>query len=87
MIFKFLIVSILIIYLLARFWGFIYRVIAAFQGKEPTGRFQQKQKPANNYETRKQGDLRIYIPKKGKSGKRSKEGEYINFKDINEEKP
>ena len=86
MIFKFLIVSILIIYLLARFWGFIYRVIAAFQGKDPTGKFQQTQnKPTQKYETRSEGDLKIFIPKKGKKGNRSKEGEYVDYKDIKED--
>ncbi len=85
MIFKFLIVSILIIYLLARFWGFIYRVIAAFQGKDTTGRFQKKQDSNKGYETREQDNMRIFIPKKNNSGKRSKEGEYVDYKDIKDD--
>jgi hypothetical protein len=80
MIFKFLIFSILIIYLLARFWGFIYRIVAAFQGKDPTGQFQKKSD--KQYETKQQDDLRILIPRKDKKGNQSKSGEYVDYKEI-----
>lgn len=80
MIFKFLIVSILIIYLLARFWGFIYRVIAAFQGKDTTGQFQKNTE--TKYETKHQQDIRILIPKKNRKGGKIKGGEYVNYKEV-----
>lgn len=83
MIFKFLIISVLVIYLFARFWGFIYRVIAAFQGKDTTGQFQNKSNA--KYDTKHQQDLRILIPKKDKKGNKIKGGEYINYKEIKEE--
>ncbi|MBT33457.1 MAG: hypothetical protein CMO01_27660 [Thalassobius sp.] len=85
MFFKFLIVSILVIYLLARFWGFIYRVIAAFQGKEiPTQQFERRQNNNVAYETKKENNLQILIPKKDKNSKKDKSGEYIDFEEVKE---
>ncbi|UZR95473.1 DUF4834 family protein [Chondrinema litorale] len=85
MFFKFLIVSILVIYVLARFWGFIYRVIAAFQGKEPPSKqFEKKQNTNVAYETKKENNLQILIPKKDKSSNKDKPGEYIDFEEVKE---
>ncbi|MBX2842415.1 MAG: DUF4834 family protein [Flammeovirgaceae bacterium] len=82
MFFKFLIISILIIYIVARFWGFIYRVAGWFSGKDEHQQEFNRQRRKQKFHTKQENGMEIHIPNK-KRGTFDK-GDYVDFEEVKE---
>lgn len=78
---KFLIISLLSIYIFARFAGFFFRMIYWLSGKEYPPTFQPKKEKQTDYQTRKWKGMDMFIPKK-KSKKDFEEGEFVDFEEV-----
>ncbi|MDW7695268.1 hypothetical protein R9C00_28235 [Flammeovirgaceae bacterium SG7u.111] len=80
---KFLLILILVIYLVSRFAGYIFRVIYWLTGQTPP--HQRKAQSASSATQTKNG-IQVIIPQKEQKRGEFKGGDYVDFEEVKEDK-
>ena len=78
---KLIIILLLVIYLVARFAGFFFRVAYWLMGKPNPHTFQKDQKPTA-YESFTQNGLKIFIPKSKKGKGKTDKEEFVDYEEV-----
>ena len=83
--FKFLIITFVLIYVIARFAGYFFRLVFWLMGKrmEKEMKNQHKNEYKNPHDsTSKEGDINIIHGNSSKKGKKFTAGDYVDFEEI-----
>ncbi len=80
---KFIIISLLLIYLVARFAGFFFRVVYWLFGKPQARKFERnQQQPPQQYQTWQQNGMKIFMPKHKRKQHPAREEDYVNYEEV-----
>ena len=77
---------VLVVYLIARFAGYFFRVAYWLMGKEQPRGFGRTKRETSRYKKRQDENLDMYVPSDRKERKEFKGGEYVDFEEVKEEK-